>query len=152
MNAIASSKKLANEELYRDRLLRDQTDLTIIQTTRTEDKALQRCNLSAVPGAKTEGGRSSTAHLPFISQIQPSDLAQREKPSWHDATTTSTRCHKPFLAIPITNIFQLPLNQHTPYSSLPATLASPTCNSQLRTPNKTGTGTLAEQFLLRFPV
>lgn len=50
MSAIASSKKLANAELYRDRLLRDQTDLTIIQTARTEDKALQRCNLRTSVG------------------------------------------------------------------------------------------------------
>ena len=47
--------------------------------TRTEDRALQRCNLSAVPGAKTEGGRSLTAHLPCDSIKQPSDLASCEK-------------------------------------------------------------------------
>ncbi len=41
--------------------------------------ALQRCNLSAVPGAKAEGGRFLTAHLPCNSIKQPSDLARCEK-------------------------------------------------------------------------
>ncbi len=54
--------------------------------TRREDRALQRCNLSAVPGAKTEGGRSLTAHLPCNSIKQPSDLALCEK-------TFVARCH-----------------------------------------------------------
>ena len=61
--------------------------LTTINMARTEDKAQQRCNLSAVPGAKTEGGRSTTAHLLSISAIQPSILASCAKPSWQDATT-----------------------------------------------------------------
>ncbi len=62
-----------------------------ILPTRTEDKALQRCHLSAVPGAKTEGGRSSTAHLPAHSIRQPSGLAQCEKTfvaGCHDCDST----------------------------------------------------------------
>jgi hypothetical protein len=59
--------------------------------TRTEARALQRCNLSAVPGAKTEGGRSLTAHLPSTLIKSPSDLAPGEKTfvaGCHDCDST----------------------------------------------------------------
>ncbi len=62
-----------------------------ILPTRMEDQALQRCNLTAVPGAGTEGGRSSTVHLPAHSIRQPSGLAQCDKTfvaGCHDCDST----------------------------------------------------------------
>ena len=48
------------------------------QTTWAEDKALQRCNLSAAPGAKTEGGIESACSIPSIWP-PPSGLARKRK-------------------------------------------------------------------------
>ncbi len=62
-----------------------------ILPTRMEDQALQRCTLSAVPGARTEGGRSSTVHLPAHSIRQPSGLARCDKTfvaGCHDCDST----------------------------------------------------------------
>jgi hypothetical protein len=55
-------------------------------TARTEDRALLRSNLSAVPGAKTEG---RAMRPPSPSPTFPSGLAQSDKPSRHDAASVT---------------------------------------------------------------
>ena len=82
------------------------------QRTWAEDRALQRCNLSAAPGAKTEGGIESACSIP---SIWPSlrDWPESEKPSRQDAAKSATGCHPP-----LTNTtppqFHFPLDQHKP--------------------------------------
>lgn len=63
--------------------------LTTIISTRTEDRALLRCNLNAVPGARTEGRRSSTAHLPSNSTKTARDFGTMR-------STFVARCHDSF--------------------------------------------------------
>ena len=79
--------------------------------TWAEERALQRCNLSAVPAAKTEGGIASACSIPSIWPTLR-DWPESEKPSRHEAAKSATGCHLPF-----TNTnppqFQLPLNQDT---------------------------------------
>jgi hypothetical protein len=86
--------------------------LTIIDTTRTEDKVLQRCNLSVLRAAIPNRRQTSTAGSFIVSTIQPSDLAPCDKPSWHDARTSLTGCHTLLHADPNASSFHLPLNQH----------------------------------------
>ena len=85
-----------------------------LQPTMTwaEDRATQRCDPSAVPGAKTEG---RAVHRINPWTVQPSflrDWHQSGKPSQQDAANLSTRCrssyanHKPVR-------FQFTVNQDT---------------------------------------
>ena len=53
------------------------------QTTWVEDRATQRCDLSAIPGAKTDGA----ARCRPVLHTQHRDWHQSDKPSWHDAST-----------------------------------------------------------------
>jgi len=82
------------------------------QTTWAEDRALQRCNLSAAPGAKTEGGIESACSIPSIWPTLR-DWPESEKPSRQDAAKSPSGCH-----LPLTNtnppLFQIPLNQDKP--------------------------------------
>ena len=73
-----------------------------------EDRATQRCDPSADPGAKTgAGARHSLALLPS----QPlRDWHQRDKPSRHDAATLLAGCPSQF-ANAERQEFQFPVNQ-----------------------------------------
>ena len=76
------------------------------QSAWTEDKATLRSDLSADPGAKTDGaarGRPVSTHR---------DWHQSAKPSRHDAATAPARCPSP-LANAKRRSFQFPLNQDT---------------------------------------
>lgn len=69
-----------------------QNDALQPRTTWAEDRATQRCDPSAVPGAKTgAGARSCLVPLPFDPNSQSTkslrDWQQSDKPSWHDAAT-----------------------------------------------------------------
>jgi hypothetical protein len=86
--------------------------LTIIDTTRTEDNTLQRRNLSVLLEAITNSVQTSNARSFFLSTFQPSTPAPCDKPSWHDARTSLTGCHKLLHTDPNASSFQLPLNQH----------------------------------------
>lgn len=71
-----------------------------------EDRATQRCDLSAVPGAKTDGaaGRRPVLHSPHR------DWHHSAKPSWQDAATVPAG--GPFqFANSDRPEFQFPLNQ-----------------------------------------
>ena len=73
-----------------------------------EDRATQRCDPSADPGAKTgAGARNPLALLPFhlLRDWHPSD-----KPSRHDAATVLAGCPHQF-ANAKRQEFQFPLNQ-----------------------------------------
>ena len=75
-----------------------------------EDRATQRCDLSADPGAKTgAGARRCLALLPFHPLR---DWHQSDKPSRHDAATLPTGCLSP-LANAERQEFQFPVNQDT---------------------------------------
>ena len=77
-----------------------------------EDRATQRCDLSAVPGAKTEG-RAVHRSNPWTAQ--PSflrDWHQSDKPSQQDAAILSTRCRSP-VANRKPARFQFTVNQDT---------------------------------------
>ncbi len=73
-----------------------------------EDRATQRCDPSADPGAKTgAGARHSLALLPFYLLR---DWHGSDKPSRHDAATLLAGC-LPQLANAKRHEFQFPLNQ-----------------------------------------
>ena len=75
-----------------------------------EDRATQRCDPSADPGAKTGAWAShSLALLPFYLLR---DWHGSDKPSWHDAATLLAGC-LPQLANAKRQEFQFPLNQDT---------------------------------------
>ncbi len=90
------------------------------KTPWAEDKALQWCNLSTVPGAKTEGGIERACSIPPLG-LSLRDWPQSEKPSRQDAAKSTTGCHLPF-----TNTnppqFHFPLDQHRPCSQACPTL------------------------------
>ena len=76
-----------------------------------EDRATQRCDPSAAPGAKTGAGAGNRlAPLPFCLLR---DWQQSDKPSRQDAATLPTGCPSR-LANAKRQEFQFPLNQHTP--------------------------------------
>jgi hypothetical protein len=77
-----------------------------------EDRATQRCDPSADPGAKTEGRavRCLTAATARPSTLR--DWHQSAKPSRHDAATLPAGC-PPQLANAKRQEFQFPLNQDT---------------------------------------
>lgn len=81
------------------------------KTTWAEDKALQRCNLSAVPGAKTEGGIESECSIPSLGPTLR-DWPESAKPSRQDAEKSATGGHS---QLTNTNPSKLrfPLNQNT---------------------------------------
>ena len=76
------------------------------ESTWTEDRATQRCDPSADPGAETEGRAAPPP--PAFTHLR--DQRQSEKPSRHDAAKSLTR--RP---LQLANFnrpkFQLPLNQ-----------------------------------------
>ena len=75
-----------------------------------EDRATQRCDPSAVPGAETEG-RAVHRNNPWTAQ--PSflrDRRQSEKPSQQDAAILSTRCRSPLANLKPVR-FQFTVNQ-----------------------------------------
>ena len=73
-----------------------------------EDRATQRCDPSADPGAKTGAG-----HVPALLPSSPlRDWHQSDKPSRHDAATLLAGC-LPQLANAKRQEFQFPLNQDT---------------------------------------
>ncbi len=75
-----------------------------------EDRATQRCDPSAAPGAKTGArARTSLALLPFHLLR---DWHESDKPSRHDAATLLAGCLSQF-ANAERQEFQFPLNQHT---------------------------------------
>ena len=77
-----------------------------------EDRATQRCDPSADPGAKTgAGARYSLALLPFYPLR---DWHQSDKPSRQDAATLPTGCLSQ-LANAERQKFQFPVNQHNPH-------------------------------------
>ena len=85
-----------------------------LQPTMTwaEDRATQRCDPSAVPGAKTEG-RAVHRINPWTAQ--PSflrDWHQSDKPSQQDAAIPSTRCHSTVANLKLAK-FQFTVNQDT---------------------------------------
>ena len=81
--------------------------------TWTEDRATQRCDPSAAPGAKTGVGTKSIGPaLLCHSIIRTPGLAPSDTPSWHDATTTPAGCPHKFTNQPHPE-FQFPLNQDT---------------------------------------
>jgi hypothetical protein len=85
---------------------------TLLQRTMTwaEDRATQRCDPSAVPGAKTGAG---AAHCPAPLPFPPlRDWHQSDKPSRHDAATFLARCPSR-LANSERQQFQFPVNQDT---------------------------------------
>lgn len=86
---------------------------TVPQSNRTwaEERALQRCNLSADPGAKTGSGIKRSCSIPPVSKTLR-DWHQSEKPSRQEAAKSATGCH---LQLTNTNLpeFHLPLNQDT---------------------------------------
>ena len=85
-----------------------------LQPTMTwaEDRATQRCDPSAVPGAKTEG---RAVHRINPWTVQPSflrDWHQSGKPSQQDAANLSTRCRSSYAnRKPVR--FQFTVNQDT---------------------------------------
>ena len=60
-------------------------------STWAEDRATQRCDPSAVPGAKTEG-RAVLASGGHPISLHLRNWHQSAKPSRHDAATVLTRC------------------------------------------------------------
>jgi hypothetical protein len=75
-----------------------------------EDRATQRCDLSADPGAKTgAGARPCLALLPFHPLR---DWHESDKPSRQDAATLPTGCPSR-LANAKRQEFQFPVNQDT---------------------------------------
>jgi hypothetical protein len=73
-----------------------------------EDRATQRCDPSAVPGAKTgAGARHYLALLPFLPLR---DWHQSDKPSRQDAATSPAGCPSQ-LANADRQEFQFPVNQ-----------------------------------------
>ncbi len=75
--------------------------------TWTEDRATQECDLSADPGAKTEG-RAVSTHGTARPSLR--DWHQSAKLSWHDATTPQAGCPST-LANANQPTFQFTLNQ-----------------------------------------
>jgi len=74
-----------------------------------EDRATQRCDPSADPGAKTgAGARHPLALLPFHSLR---DWHESDKPSRQDAATVQAGCPSQ-LANTKRQEFQFPVNQH----------------------------------------
>ena len=71
-----------------------------------EDRATQRCDPSADPGAKTEGAARGRPHFPH----QDRDWHQSAKPSRQHAATPPARSPSP-LANADRSTFQFPLNQ-----------------------------------------
>ena len=84
------------------------------QTTWTEDRATQRCDPSAVQGPRPKAGRRSLP--PAFTPLR--DRHQSEKPSRHDAATSSAGCPSPLANVDRPK-FQFTLNQDrevmTPY-------------------------------------
>ena len=77
-----------------------------------EDRATQRCDLSADPGAKTgAGARRCLALLPFDLLLR--DWHQSDKPPRQDAATLLAGCPSP-LANAERQEFQFPVNQDIP--------------------------------------
>ena len=81
------------------------------QTTWTEDRATQRCDPSAVPGAETGAeARCDLRLAPFSPPLR--DRHQSDKPSWQDAATFLAGCVSP-LANARRSKFQFTVNQDT---------------------------------------
>ena len=79
------------------------------EMTWAEDRATQRCDPSAVPGAKTGAGAGNRlAPLPFHPLR---DWHQGDKPSRQDAATVPTGCPSK-LANAERPQFQFPVNQY----------------------------------------
>ncbi len=80
-----------------------------MKMTRPEDRATQRCDPSAEPGAKTGVGAGLHRPVPLLpSSLR--DWHQRDKPSRHDAATVLTGCPSQ-LANLRPAAFQFPVNQ-----------------------------------------
>jgi hypothetical protein len=81
------------------------------QTTWTEDRATQRCDPSAAPGAET--GAEARCDL-RLAPISPPlrDRHQSDKPSWQDATIFFPGCVSPLANAPWPK-FQFTVNQYT---------------------------------------
>ena len=77
---------------------------------RAEDRATQRCDPSAVPGAKTEVRAAVRFAAARPSALR--DLHQSDKPSRHEAASSSTRCRSS-LANARPSKFQFTVNQYT---------------------------------------
>ena len=79
--------------------------------TWAEDRATQRCDPSADPGAKTKGraGRRAFVVAARLSTLR--DWRESDKRSRHDAATRPAGC-RPTLANTERQEFQFPLNQH----------------------------------------
>jgi hypothetical protein len=77
-------------------------------TAWAEDRATQRCDPSADPGAKTDGAAGSRPLLPIYPHHR--NWHQSDKPSRHNAAMTSARHLSP-LANANRSTFQFPLNQ-----------------------------------------
>jgi hypothetical protein len=73
-----------------------------------EDRATQRCDPSAVPGAKTDGAARGRP----VFNIPHRDWHQSAKPSRHEAATALAGCPSK-LANTDPSTFQFPLNQDT---------------------------------------
>ena len=82
------------------------------KATWTQDRAPVRTDPSGVPGAETEGRAASLppAFIPLRDQHQ------REKPSRHEAATSSTGCASQLANANLPKV-QFPLNQDTPVIS-----------------------------------
>ena len=76
-----------------------------------EDRATQRCDPSADPGAKTEGRAACSATAAAARPSTLRDWHQSDKPSRHDAATLPAGCPS-LLANAERQEFQFPVNQH----------------------------------------
>ena len=78
----------------------------------TEDRATQRCDPSADPGAKTEGRAVCNLTAAAARPSTLRDWHESDKPSRHDAATLPAGC-PPQFANADRQEFQFPLNQDT---------------------------------------